>query len=499
MSGRDPLAGSIPCSTSRQARRSSAPTAVESRSHALGEIVGPERLGEQQDVGRGPRDLRPFQTSAHHDRGETRLECAHREQRLDPAEARHGEIEQGDVDSAAVGLELRHRFHAVGSLDHAVAALLERKAQEASHGVLVVGEQDDLAADELHRESLRTRLCAAGASPHPWVGSAVVKAVLIDRPGDESAMRIGSAPEPALGAGELRIRVAATAVNRADLLQRQGLYPPPPGASPILGLECAGEVIELGPGVAGWRVGERAMALLSGGGYAEQAVVDAGSALRVPASLSIEEAAAVPEVFLTAYLNLFELGALPARGSALVHGGGSGVGTAAIQLVRAAGGRVIVTAGSDEKCARCRELGADLAVNYRSDSFAERVREATDGRGVDVVLDSIGAPYLAANLDSLALGGRLVLIGLMGGAKVELNLAVLLGKRLSVIGSTLRARPIAEKAEIAAAFWRRFGDDLVARRIRPIVDRVLPIEAVANAHRAVKASDHFGKIVLRLD
>ena len=325
-----------------------------------------------------------------------------------------------------------------------------------------------------------------------------MKAVLIDRPGDENAMRIGSAPEPALGAGELRIRVAATAVNRADLLQRQGLYPPPPGASPILGLECAGEVVELGPGVAGWRVGERAMALLPGGGYAEQAVVDAGSALRVPASLSIEEAAAVPEVFLTAFLNLFELGALPARGTALVHGGGSGVGTAAIQLVRAAGGRAIVTAGSPEKCARCREIGADLAVDYRSDSFAERVREWTDGRGVDVVLDSIGAPYLAANLDSLALGGRLVLIGLMGGAKVELNLAVLLGKRLSVIGSTLRTRPIAEKAAIVAAFWRRFGDDLAARRIRPIVDRVLPIEAVADAHRAMKASDHFGKIVLRV-
>ena len=326
-----------------------------------------------------------------------------------------------------------------------------------------------------------------------------MKAVLIDRPGDENAMRVGSAPEPALGAGELRIRVAATAVNRADLLQRQGLYPPPPGASPILGLECAGEVVELGPAVAGWRVGERVMALLPGGGYAEQVVVDAGSALRVPASLSIEEAAAVPEVFLTAFLNLFELGALPARGSALVHGGGSGVGTAAIQLVRAAGGRVVVTAGSPEKCARCRELGADLAVDYRSESFAERVREWTEGRGVDVVLDSIGAPYLAANLDSLALGGRLVVIGLMGGAKVELNLAALLGKRLSVIGSTLRTRPIAEKAAIIAAFWRRFGDDLAARRIRPIVDRVLPLEAVADAHRAMKASDHFGKIVLRID
>ena len=325
-----------------------------------------------------------------------------------------------------------------------------------------------------------------------------MKAVLIDRPGDESAMRIGDAPEPALGAGELRIRVSATAVNRADLLQRQGLYPPPPGASPILGLECAGEVIELGPGVAGWRLGERAMALLAGGGYAEQAVVDAGSAMRVPESLSLEEAAAVPEVFLTAFLNLFELGALPAHGWALVHGGGSGVGTAAIQLVKAAGGRAIVTAGSEEKCARCRELGADVAVNYRSESFAERVREATRGRGVDVVLDSIGAPYLAANLDSLAVGGRLVLIGLMGGAKVELNLAVLLAKRLSAIGSTLRARPIAEKAAIAAEFSRRFGADLAAGRIRPIVDRVLPLESVAEAHRAVKASEHFGKIVLRV-
>ena len=325
-----------------------------------------------------------------------------------------------------------------------------------------------------------------------------MKAVLIDQPGDENAMRVGDAPEPVLGAGELRIRVAATAVNRADILQRQGLYPPPPGASAILGLECAGEVIELGAGVTGWRLGERAMALLAGGGYAEQAVVDAGSAMRVPASLTLEQAAAVPEVFLTAFLNLFELGALPAQGSALVHGGGSGVGTAAIQLVKAAGGSVIVTAGSEEKCARCRELGADLAVNYRSDAFAERVRDATRGRGVDVVLDSIGAPYLAPNLDSLALGGRLVLIGLMGGAKVELNLAVLLGKRLTVIGSTLRARPVAEKAAIVHAFSRRFGADLAASRIRPIVDRVLPLEAVGEAHRAVKASEHFGKIVLRV-
>jgi putative PIG3 family NAD(P)H quinone oxidoreductase len=325
-----------------------------------------------------------------------------------------------------------------------------------------------------------------------------MKAVLTDRPGDESVLRVGEAEAPALGNGELRLRVVATAVNRADLLQRQGLYPPPPGASPILGLECAGVVAEVGAGVSGWKPGDRAMALLAGGGYAEEVVVHAGSALRVPERLSLEEAAAVPEVFLTAFLNLFQLGALPAGGAALVHGGGSGVGTAAIQLVKAAGARAIVTAGSDEKCARCRALGADVAIHYRNESFAERVAEATGGRGVDVVLDSIGAPYLAGNLASLAVGGRLVLIGLMGGAKAEVNLAALLAKRISVIGSTLRARPVEEKAAIAAAFEERFGADLASGRIAPIVDRVLPLDRVAEAHRAMKASEHFGKIVLRV-
>ena len=325
-----------------------------------------------------------------------------------------------------------------------------------------------------------------------------MKAVLIDRPGDETVLRIGDAPEPALGAGELRLRVAATAVNRADLLQRQGLYPPPPGASPILGLECAGTVLEVGEGVASWKVGDRAMALLAGGGYAEQVVVHAGSAMRVPERLSLEEAAAVPEVFLTAFLNLFEVGALPAGGTALVHGGGSGVGTASIQLVKAAGARVLVTAGSEEKCARCLELGADVAIDYRKEEFPARVREATEGRGVDVVLDSIGAQYFDGNLACLALGGRLVLIGLMGGAKVEANLAVLLAKRLHVVGSTLRTRPVAEKAAIVAAFERRFGSDLASGRVRPIVDRVLPLEQVAEAHRSMKASEHFGKIVLQV-
>lgn len=325
-----------------------------------------------------------------------------------------------------------------------------------------------------------------------------MKAVLIDRPGDETVLRIGDAPDPVAGPGELRLRVAATAVNRADLLQRQGMYPPPPGASPILGLECAGTVVEIGAGVTGWKPGDRAMALLAGGGHAEQVVVHAGSALRVPERLSLEEAAAIPEVFLTAFLNLFEVGGLGAGGSALVHGGGSGVGTASIQLAKAAGARILVTAGSADKCTRCLELGADAAIDYRKENFAERVREETGGRGVDVVLDSIGAKYFESNLACLAMGGRLVLIGLMGGAKVEANLAVLLARRLHVIGSTLRARPVEEKAAIVAAFERRFGADLAAGRVRPIVDRVLPLAQVAAAHRAMKASEHFGKIVLKV-
>jgi len=325
-----------------------------------------------------------------------------------------------------------------------------------------------------------------------------MKAILFDEPGDESVLRLGETDPPVLQPGGLRLRVAATAVNRADLMQRRGFYPPPPGASPILGLECAGEVIEVGAGVRGWKPGDRAMALLSGGGYAEEVVVDAGSAMPVPADLSLEQAAAIPEVFLTVFLNVFQLGALPEGGTALVHGGGSGIGTAAIQLVGVAGGRIVVTAGSDEKCRRCRELGADVAVNYREDDFAAAAREATQGRGVDVVLDSIGAPYLEKNLSSLAIGGRLVLIGLMGGANAEIGLGPLLMRRLQVIGSTLRARPAEEKAAIVEGFLARFGTALEKGRLRPIVDRVLPLAEAADAHRAVQASEHFGKVVLRL-
>ena len=328
-----------------------------------------------------------------------------------------------------------------------------------------------------------------------------MKAIVVAAgPGFELNLEEVAAPE--LLPGSLRLRVAATAVNRADLLQRRGLYPPPTGASEILGLECAGEVIEIGAGVSGWRTGDRAMALLSGGGYAEEVVVDAGSAMHVPARLSWEQAAAIPEVFLTVFLNVFELGVLPESGAVLVHGGGSGIGTATIQLVKQAGGSVVVTAGSDEKCRRCLDLGAAVAANYNDSAardFVAVAKEATGGRGVDLVLDSIGAPYLEKNLASLAIGGRLVLIGLMGGAKSEINLGALLVRRLHVIGSTLRARPVEEKAAIVAGFVARFGAALEKGEIDAVVDRVLPLADAAEAHRVVQASEHFGKVVLTTD
>jgi tumor protein p53-inducible protein 3 len=325
-----------------------------------------------------------------------------------------------------------------------------------------------------------------------------MKAIVFDAPGKEDVLHIGEASQPLLGPEDIRIDVRATAVNRADLLQRQGMYPPPPGASPILGLECAGEVIEVGSDAAGWRIGDRAMALLAGGGYAQEVVVHHGSAMHVPPAMSFEEAGAFPEVFLTAFLNLFMLGEIKPDGAALVHGGGSGVGTACIILLREAGVRCLITAGSDEKCRRCCELGADVAINYRAGDFAAQVRDATGGRGVNVVLDSIGGKYLASNLDCLAADGRLVIIGLIGGAKAEINLAALLLRRLGVIGSTLRARPAHDKADIVSQFMRRFGAALNAGRIRPEIDRVLPLEQAAEAHRVVQSSVHFGKVVLRV-
>lgn len=317
-----------------------------------------------------------------------------------------------------------------------------------------------------------------------------MRAILVD---EHHALVPGEAPSPLLGPGDLRIAVRATAVNRADLLQRVGRYPPPPGASDILGLECAGVVSEAGSEVRGWSAGDRVMALLAGGGYAEEVVVDAGSAIPVPGVLTDEEAAAIPEVFLTAYLNLFLLARLKEAETVLLHGGGSGVGTAATTLAKLAGARVIVTAGSREKCDRCLAHGADVAIHYREEDFVEKAR------GVNVILDPIGARYLARDLEALATDGRIVIIGSMGGERTaEVDVVKLLGKRAQILGSTLRGRSVADKAAIVSSFLDRFGGHLENGRIRPVIHTVLPLDRAGDAHDLMESSEHFGKIVLRV-
>ena len=316
---------------------------------------------------------------------------------------------------------------------------------------------------------------------------------------EDGALAVGEVPAPDLVAGALRVRVAAAGVNRADLMQRRGFYPPPPGASDVLGLECAGEVLEVGDGVDGWKPGDRVMALLAGGGYAEEVVVDAGIALPVPEAFSLAEAAVFPEVFLTVFSNVWQIAGLAAGQTLLVHGGGSGIGTASIQLAAEAGNPVYVTAGSEEKCARCLSLGASLAIDYREQDFAEEVGRATEERGVDVILDSIGGAYLASNLRSLSVGGKLILIGLMQGAKAEINLGALLSRRLQVVGSTLRAKSLAEKAAIVSGLVDTFGGAIQAGRLRPVLHQVFPLEAADDAHALMQASGHFGKIALALD
>jgi putative PIG3 family NAD(P)H quinone oxidoreductase len=325
-----------------------------------------------------------------------------------------------------------------------------------------------------------------------------VKAAVCDTSGGGGIPRAVDRPAPSPGLHELAVSVRAAGLNRADLLQCRGLYPPPPGATDILGLECAGEVAELGAGVDDLAVGDRVMALLPGGGQSERAIAHRGSVLRVPDVLSDDEAGGFPEVVLTAFLNLFVLGRLDPGAAALVHGGSGGVGTAAIALATEAGARVAVTAGTGDRCRRCRELGAEVAVNYRTDDFVEAARALTDGRGVDVVLDCVGGEYLDRNLRALAPDGRLVVIGLMGGRNGELHLARLLTRRLQVIGSTLRALDVDRKAEVVRAFLDRFGDALDAGRLRPIIDSVHPLERVADAHRRLASGDAFGKVVLRV-
>lgn len=325
-----------------------------------------------------------------------------------------------------------------------------------------------------------------------------MQGIVYDAQADGNPLSLAEVEAPTLEAGSIRIEVTATAVNRADLMQRRGFYPPPPGASPLLGLECSGIVAEVGEGVEDWAPGDRVMALLPGGGYAQEVVVRAGHCMRVPESLDLVEAAALPEVLLTVFLNVFQLARLASEEWLLVHGGGSGIGTAAIQLVSEAGARIAVTAGSDEKCTRCRDLGADLAINYRDEDFSDVLMKATDQAGVSVILDSIGASYLKPNLATLAVGGRLVLIGLMGGAKAEIPLGSLLTRRLQLIGSTLRTRSDQEKTQLVKDFEARFGAAVEAGRIRPVVHATLPLAEAEEAHRIMQASEHFGKLVLQV-
>jgi len=323
-----------------------------------------------------------------------------------------------------------------------------------------------------------------------------MNAITIPEPGGPEALRWAEVADPAPEPGEVLIEVAATAVNRADLLQRQGSYPPPQGAPPYPGLECSGRIEATGVEVEGWAVGDQVCALLAGGGYAEKVAVPAGQVLPKPASVGLVDAAALPEVVCTVWSNVFMLAGLRPGETLLVHGGASGIGTMAIQLAKAVGAGVCVTAGSPEKLERCRALGADVAISYREENFVARVRDETHGRGADVILDNMGAAYLGRNLDALAVNGRLVVIGLQGGTRAELDLGKLLGKRAAVLATSLRGRPGDEKAAIVASVRENVWPLVESGRIRPVVDRILPLTDAAEAHRVVEASEHVGKVVL---
>ena len=325
-----------------------------------------------------------------------------------------------------------------------------------------------------------------------------MKAITITEPGGPQVLRLQEVPDARPGPGEVLVRVAASAVNRADLLQRQGHYDPPPGASAYPGLECSGTIAAVAEGVSGWVVGDQVCALLSGGGYAELVAVPAGQVLPVPSGLSMPEAAALPEVVCTVWSNVFMTALLQPGETLLVHGGSSGVGTMAIQLARQAGAKVAVTAGSAAKLARCEELGATILVNYRDEDFVEAVRAATGGRGADVVLDNMGAAYLARNLEVLAVNGRLVVIGLQGGARGELDLGALLRKRGAVIATSLRARPLEEKAAIVAAVREHVWPLIESGHVRPVLHTAMPLAEAARAHELLAESTHVGKVVLTL-
>ncbi|MGA8210973.1 MAG: NAD(P)H-quinone oxidoreductase [Nocardioidaceae bacterium] len=324
-------------------------------------------------------------------------------------------------------------------------------------------------------------------------------AVTAPDPGGPEALVVSDHPDPTAGPGEVVLDVVATAVNRADTLQREGHYPPPPGVSDVLGLECSGVVSAVGAGVAGWAVGDEACALLAGGGYAEQVAVPAGQLMPVPAGLDLVTAGALPEVACTVWSNVFMVAGLRPEETLLVHGGGGGIGTFAIQLAHALGARVATTAGSRTKLEVCASLGADITVNYREQDFVAEVRAATGGHGADVVLDNMGASYLARNLEVLATEGRLVVIGMQGGSRAELDLGRLLVKRAAVMATSLRSRPVAEKATICAAVVEHVWPLVADGTVRTLVHTTLPLAEAGEAHRIMAASDHVGKIVLVTD
>ncbi|TWH02646.1 putative PIG3 family NAD(P)H quinone oxidoreductase [Nocardioides sp. J9] len=323
-----------------------------------------------------------------------------------------------------------------------------------------------------------------------------MRAVTQSEPGGPETLVVTELPDPTPGPGEVLVEVAATAVNRADLLQRQGHYPPPPGASEVIGLECSGTVAAVGEGVTRWAVGDQVCALLAGGGYASLVVVPEGQVMPVPDGVDLVTAAALPEVACTVWSNVFMVAGLRPDEVFLVHGGAGGIGTFAIQLASRLGARVFTTAGSEDKLARCRELGAEVAISYREQDFVEVVREATDGHGADVVLDNMGAKYLERNVDVLATEGRLVIIGMQGGTKAELNIGKLLSKRGAVIATALRARPVEGKARICASVVEHVWPLVTDGSVRPVVSAVLPLDEVAEAHRRIEGGDNIGKVLL---
>jgi putative PIG3 family NAD(P)H quinone oxidoreductase len=323
-----------------------------------------------------------------------------------------------------------------------------------------------------------------------------MQAIEIATPGGPEHLRLTTRPVPQPGDGEVLIRVAAAGVNRPDVAQRQGHYPPPPGASDLPGLEVAGTVVALGPNATGVAVGDEVTALLSGGGYAEYATTAAPLCLPIPTGLSKVEAAALPETYFTVWTNLFERGGCKAGDDVLIHGGTSGIGTTAIQLAKAMGARVFATAGTHAKARFCEEIGAVRGIDYRTEDFVEIVKNATDGRGMDVILDMVASTYVQRNIEAAAVDGRIVVIAILGGARAEIMMNKIMMKRLTLTGSTLRPRTVAQKAAVAEGVKRNVWPLLVAKRVRPIIHATFPLAQAADAHRLMESSNHIGKIVL---